>query len=307
VTSSRLLLSSRCFRPSKFGALALALVGFVLSQNSSDARAESALTRVVIEQTVRIPVNGSPLGMLTRLCFPTVGGKVPRQSRLVVINHGSPANASDRVSVAPWKCSSQAASFFLQRGYSVAFPVRRGYGQTGGAWVEAFGSCDSADFVSGGLATASDIASAVDFLHTFPGISPFDSLVVGHSAGGFGTIAYASLRPKGVSALINVAGGRGGHAGSAEDESTCSPRRLAEAAGRFGRTARLPMLWLYADNDGFFSPDLVDSMYSAFTGSGGVADLQTVEAYASDGHLLFGGGGVNVWGPIFDSFLHTLK
>src|ERR1039458_3569281 len=37
-------------------------------------------------------------------------------------------------------CDQEAAQWFLTRAYVVAFPLRRGYGATGGKWAESYGS-----------------------------------------------------------------------------------------------------------------------------------------------------------------------
>src|SRR5882757_6428184 len=41
-----------------------------------------------------------------------------------------------------------------QRGYMVALPLRRGYGETGGPWRENYGSCGNPDYYRAGLVTA---------------------------------------------------------------------------------------------------------------------------------------------------------
>lgn len=79
-------------------------------------------------------------------------------------------------------------------------------------------------------------------------IAPNDVIVVGQSAGGWGSIALSSLAPPPVKAIITFAAGRGGRV---EDKpnNNCAPDKLVEAAGEFGRTSRLPMLWIYIEND----------------------------------------------------------
>ena len=146
------------------------------------------------DEIIHVPVAGAPAGLITRLCMPNGALRAP----LAVINHGSPANASDRGGITPWRCTSQAARYFLEQGYAVAFPLRRGYGETGGKWAETYGDCQSADYVGAGKGTATDIAATVDFLHTLPSITVGKTVVIGHSAGGFGTVALAASPPKGV-------------------------------------------------------------------------------------------------------------
>ncbi|HMB75630.1 MAG TPA: hypothetical protein VKN76_04485, partial [Kiloniellaceae bacterium] len=54
-------------------------------------------------------------------------------------------------------------------------------------------------------------------------------------------------------------------------DNNCSPERLVAAAAGFGRTARVPTLWLYAENDSYFPPDLSRRMATAYTAAGGKA------------------------------------
>jgi hypothetical protein len=55
------------------------------------------------------------------------------------------------------------SNWLLARGYMVGLPLRRGYGQTGGPWLENFGSCSSPDYYRAGLTTAQDIRTAIDY------------------------------------------------------------------------------------------------------------------------------------------------
>jgi len=46
------------------------------------------------------------------------------------------------------------------------------------------------------------------------------------------------------------------------------------------------MLWVYATNDTFFSPDLGRAMHAAYTGAGGKAEFVDVGLFGADGHML---------------------
>ena len=110
-------------------------------------------------------------------------------------------------------------------------------------------------------------------------------LLVGVSAGGFGSIAAASLAPTGVVAVVNFAGGRG----SVSADVVCKPDELVEAYGDFGKTVRVPSLWIYSQNDHFFGPDLARRMFAAFRSSGAPGELIIAPPYQRDGHnLIFG-------------------
>jgi hypothetical protein len=58
--------------------------------------------------------------------------------------------------------------------------------------------------------------------------------------------------------------------------SNCTPSTLVRAAARYGATAGVPLLWIYAANDSYFDPALARSMVDAYDGAGGQATLQAV-------------------------------
>jgi len=88
----------------------------------------------------------------------------------------------------------------------------------------------------------------------------------------------------------------------------CAPRSLVEAAAKYGATARVPMLWIYAENDSFFEPSLAKRMAEAYDSAGGKATYRPVGAFGRDGHGLAGSGnGSSVWSPLVESFLASLR
>ena len=253
---------------------------------------------------VPVSVKGEPTSslILMRLCRPNTDEPVG----VAVVNHGSPPKASDRPTMKPSSCTSGVARYFLERQMIAAFPLRRGYGETGGAWAENYRTCSRANYGAAGLATAADIESTVSYLRGLPFVRGDRIMVVGQSAGGWGTIAYASLNPDNIIGFINVAGGRGGH-NNGEPNSNCRPDELIAAAGVYGQTARRPMLWLYTENDSFFSPRISRAMHAAFVKSGGQAVYRLLPAWEKDGHnLFFGNDSSKIWGPIFDEYIKSV-
>jgi pimeloyl-ACP methyl ester carboxylesterase len=250
------------------------------------------------EQVFAVRVdNGSRI--FVRVCLPAGDAPAP----LVVINHGSPPDAADRPRMQPGRCDQEASQWFLTRGYVVAFPLRRGYGASGGEWAENYGGCNRADYFHAGLETARDIDAAVQALTTLPFVRPDGVVIVGQSAGGWGTIAYDSVPHPRVSAFIVMAGGRGGHFHDRPNDN-CHPERLAAAAGRYGATATTPMLWVYALNDTFFGPTIARGLYQSFSAAGGRADFEQPTSFDGDGHhLFFGPGGSAIWGPLVERYL----
>jgi dienelactone hydrolase len=271
-------------------AICLLFSPFAMNTNANAAQGS--------EIVLAIPVTGD--GQLpTRICRPADAAP----ARLVIINHGSPASAKDRPRMTPGRCDQEAAQWFLSRGFVVAFPLRRGYGASGGRWAEDYGPCNQADYFHAGLETARDIDAAVESLTRLPFIRPDGVVVVGQSAGGWGAIAYDSVAHPKVDAFIVMAGGRGGHMHEMPSRN-CHTDRLAEAAGRFGKTATTPMLWVYAANDTYFGPHVAQALYAAFTVNGGRAELKQPDAFGADGHTLFyARRGSAIWGPLAESYL----
>jgi hypothetical protein len=115
------------------------------------------------------------------------------------------------------------ADFLVARGFAVLVPERLGHGGTGGKYLEDQGGCDGADYSRAGRATADQIIAAMNFLRRQPFIRPDRTLVVGHSAGGWGALALGEVR--GVSAIIVFAPGRGGHANDLPNQ-LCAPQAI---------------------------------------------------------------------------------
>ncbi len=242
---------------------------------------------------------GHTMQLKGRACY--IEGAPP--ATLVLINHGSPPNASDRLKMALGRCDQEAAQWFLQRGYVVAFVLRRGYGETGGEWAEQYGGCSGGQFFSAGLETAADIDATVRGLSSLPYVKPGGAVVVGQSAGGWGTIAYDSVSHPEVAAFVDMAGGRGGHRDD-RPRNNCRPDLLVAAAGRYGKTASTPMLWIYTENDSYFEPRLARAMWQEFTAAGGQAEFVNPGAFDGDGHhLFFGAGGSAIWGQLVERYL----
>jgi dienelactone hydrolase len=220
---------------------------------------------------------------------------------LVVINHGT--SDATRLAVA-MPVYYWLSRWFVERGYVVVLPQRRGHGATAGPMAESIGTCADPDHVRSGLAAADDIEGAVDFMSAQPFVRPGEAIVVGISSGGWASLALASRDSANVRAVINIAGGRGARPFGERSDTVCGETRLIEAARTFGHTARAPTLWLYAENDSYFRPDLARALASAWQSGGGEAELHVFPAYASDGHSLADDrAGWDVWGATVEDFL----
>jgi dienelactone hydrolase len=193
--------------------------------------------------------------------------------------------------------------WFVARGYAVLVPQRPGHGETGGRYLEDQGRCSNANFEKSGRATADSIAAAIDFMAGQGFIKPDGIVVVGNSAGGWGALALAGRNPPNVRAVINFSGGRGGR-NLGKAGRNCSPGKLVAAAGAFGRAARIPSLWLYAENDSYFAPDLSTRIVDAYRAAGGTVEFHLLPAVAAEGHnLIQTSGPAASWAPYVETFL----
>jgi len=248
------------------------------------------------EQEWRIPGPGRSL-MAATVFRPPGEARAP----LAVLNHGSPADSSERAVMTRPRMIA-VSTYFVAHGYVVVLPLRRGYGDTGGRWAESYGRCERADYFGAGLQTAADIRATIDYMRALPFVMPDRTVVVGQSAGGWGTLALSSLNPPGVPAMIDFAGGRGGHQDA--PEGVCDPGALVWAAAKYGETARVPLLWISTANDSYFEPGLVRRLVEAYTGSGGRAFHRALGAFGEDGHALAASDvGVALWAPLVSEFL----
>jgi len=273
--------------------LALLVGGPALAQSPGPQGGEVGSLR---EQEWRIPGLEGVL-MEATVFRPPGAGRAP----LMVMNHGSPASAEERPEMTRPQFTA-ISSFFVARGYIVVLPLRRGYGATGGRWAEAYGACEKPDYFHAGLEAAADIRAAIDFMRRQPFVATDRTIVVGQSAGGWGTLALSSRNPRGVSAMIDFAGGRGGQ--QTASGGVCGPDSLVSAAARYGATARVPLLWITTENDSFFAPDLVRRMVAAYNGAGGQAIHRALGPFGEDGHALAGSDtGAVIWQPLVSAFL----
>jgi dienelactone hydrolase len=283
------------FRSSLLTALAAVLVSLCVATMS---QAQQRSAGEVLQVTAP---DGSGRALPVRLLRPAGAGPF----RLAIINHGSP-RASERATV-DLPVFRQLSEWLMARGYAVALPLRRGYGAVGGKWDETFGRCDRPDYVAAGNETARDIEAVMLALTQRPEIQKDKVLVIGQSAGAWGTLAFASYNPPAVAAYVNFAGGRGGRQ-HGQPNQNCTPDALVQAAAKFGATVRQPTLWLYSENDSYFAPDLVKRMHGAFTGAGGKASLHMFPPVGEDGHRLIGvKEGMAHWAPVLEAFVRELR
>ncbi|MCK1604581.1 invasion associated locus B family protein [Bradyrhizobium sp. 166] len=280
----------------------LLLLAFPSAVHFPAAADDRTAGQVIQEEIWALPF---PLPVLAFLVRPVGDGPFP----LVVMNHGISLEANQRT-MFPAIEYRDAARWFARRGYVVISPVRYGASSLDdkdqglyGAVFAHVGSCDNPNFRGPGLAIATLNEWVIDYMSKKKMIQPGKVIVVGQSGGGWGSIALGSLNPSSVQAIITFAAGRGGRV-DGKPNNNCAPDKLVAATSEFGRTARVPMLWIYAENDSYFGPELTMRMHQAFVEAGGNADYRMLPSFGTDGHFMIDfADAVPIWSPLVSQFL----
>ncbi|WP_131120259.1 dienelactone hydrolase family protein [Lichenihabitans psoromatis] len=186
--------------------------------------------------------------------------------------------------------------------------MRRGYGNSDGNIADDAGTCKAPEVGRYLDAHGDDLESALRSIAKRPDADMSRVVAIGDSAGGAAVMDLAARPSVRLSAVVNVSGGLGRRLGPFRPDPACSPydSDLVWNFARFGSTAHMPSLWLYAENDSWFRPGLVGRMRAAFTGSGGNTHLVMLPPFQGDGHtMFFAPGGRQLLLPELDGFLRA--
>ncbi|CAN5324337.1 hypothetical protein BH11PSE4_BH11PSE4_34540 [soil metagenome] len=241
--------------------------------------------------TLRTPDGTRPIALEGTLYPPAGPGPAP----LAIFTHGSDVG---RNQLRSWSFSTEA-HWLRNRGFAVLALMRRGRGTSEGInGEETFGRAHDGSLVdvSAGVAEAvADLDSAIAYGRSRPGVRAGPVLLAGQSRGGFLSMHYAGLKPGEVLGVINFSGGWYPYG------PVTTP--YYANAGR-GAAAKVPQLWLYADNDNLYDEALIREYQQAFAAAGGQARFELLHGIPGDGHLLR--LYPERWQPIADRFLATL-
>ena len=241
------------------------------------------------EQVIHIPLPGEKK-LVATVFKPDGKGPFP----IVVINHGK--SLGDPKKQARFR-PIPAAMVFVSRGYAVIAPMREGFGESDGKF--SLGHCST---LKDGYIQAQSIKHTLDFVRKQAWADPQRILLAGQSHGGLTAVAFLAAYPNdpGVKGALNFSGGLRARACAWQQE-------MEEAFADYGKKAKRPSLWFYAENDSFFSQELVQATYRAYTSSGGQATLVEPGPFKKDGHQLFGDPqGISIWWPPTMRFLETI-
>ncbi len=258
----------------------------------------------IVEEQLDVPVQvtdayGKAISQTIKLTV-FVDDGAPAPHPVVVVNHGRSPEAENRTAMGRARYSD-VSRWFARHGFAVAVPTRIGYGVSGGADVEDTGPCDRKNYPPGYAAAAQQTLAVLDAMHARPDTLKDRSVVLGQSFGGATAVAVAARNPPGVVAAINLAGGGGGNP-KTRPRDPCAPRQIERLVADYGRSARVPMLWIYTENDQYFGERLPREWFQAFKDAGGVGEFVQFPPHGDDGHSLFTRFPA-VWQPVVAEFL----
>ena len=243
----------------------------------------------LVEQQADVPVTvkdgyGKSIAMPIKVSF-FVDDETPAPRPVLVINHGRASEGAARAAMGGYR-PTEVIRWFASLGFVVAVPTRIGYGQTGGDDVEDSGACSRKSYDPGLQAAAQQTLAVIEAMRARADTVKDRTVVVGQSYGGATSVAVAARNPPGVVAAVNFAGGSGGNPKTNAREP-CAPVQLQRLFADYGRSARVPMLWVYTENDQYWGAEYPKAWLAAFRDAGGRAEFVQFPPNGADGHGLF--------------------
>ena len=280
-------------------SLLVVLVGLLSWGVGNIAYAQGTFGLRLVEEDVRIPARNSNYSIAAKIVRPE--GEGPFGA--IILNHGAPVSAEERLQESP-DLLAHTAAIFAERGYVVVLPLRRGFGATGGQFAEDAGSCRNPDYRRGESAAAEDVMAAYEYTRTLPYVDGSRMILAGQSAGGVASIYTAGARaPEGLVAVLAFAAGRGGNP-IRNPGVPCAVEPLAQVFDELGKAVKVPVLFHYAENDHFFNAATSRLWFERFTAGGARAEYVLQPAFGKDGHYIFSSdSGVKLWLPAVERFL----
>ncbi len=226
----------------------------------------------------------------------TLGARQP----FLILNHGRSATETARAATRPGPYAANA-HYFARSGFVVFLPMRIGYGATGGPDIEDTGTCRNKNYPPGYDASAQQSLAVIAYAKQRAEVDASRGLAVGQSFGGTTAITLAALNVPGVLGAVNFAGGGGGGPAT-HPEEPCRADLLNHMFAGYGRTARIPTLWVYSENDRYFGQRHPSEWFASFLKAGGKGRYVLLPPYKEDGHPSFTGQPQN-WRPAFEAFV----
>ena len=257
-----------------------------------------SVTEAQETRMVPVTVDGQNVRLAMLIYKPSIEGKLPT----LVFNHGSTGTGRDPNLFAKPQQFSQLAQFFIQRGWAVVMPSRRGRGGSEGEYDEGFAidrsrgyTCDPSLSITGADHALRDIEAAIGSILTMPFVDPNRVVIGGASRGGILSVAYAGQHPEQIKGVINFVGGWLGY--GCNTVSTVNQEIFKRGTRYPGET-----IWLYGDWDQFYPLFHSRENFAAFQAAGGNGAFhEFTPPPGLSGHAI--AARPDFWASILDAYL----
>lgn len=279
----------------------LLLAGALATCSSAHAR-DDRLDSSLREAVHSVPVAAAGASIVVTSFRPRGDGPFP----WIVLSHGTAGTVEANRAIGRYRNLGLVRQW-VQRGYAVLVPVRRGYGASGGKFGDGYGTCSGyPDFRRAGEGAALDLLATAEWAKGQADLDAKRWLLAGQSSGGFASIYTASKRPAGLVAVLAFAPGRGGRPDTHPGE-TCASDRMAELLAAIAPEIAVPVLWFYAENDEYIGPRVQKLWFESFRAAGGRGELVVVPPFPElRGHGVFPlPAGVPLWTAAVADFFKT--
>ena len=256
-------------------------------------------TPAVDDRMVSVSIDDAQVRLAVRSFKPDGEGPFPT----LIFHHGSTGRGKDpdrfQISWLP----GTIINYFVDRGWAVVLPSRRGRGGSEGIYNEGFGKNRSKGYswkpkysIPGADRALKDVDAITEAILEEPFVDRTRVIVGGVSRGGILSVAHSGQRPELYRGVINFVGGWwGGKRNNA--------KKINNTIFGHGVTFGKETLWLYAKDDNYYSIKTTRGYFEKFEKAGGIG------TYVSDfprkiGHSLL--GIPEHWGPVVDAYLERI-
>lgn len=190
----------------------------------------------------------------------------------LIFNHGSTGEGNKPERFTHTWTSPEVAQYFVDKGWQVLMPQRRGRGKSDGLYDEGFErdrsrySCKAELSLPGMDRAVEDLDAVMALVKSMPSVDTSRLMIGGVSRGGILSVVYAGARPDAFEGVINFVGGWIGDRCPEAD-------RINPVLFQRGAAFKKPELWLYGDKDPFYALAHSRKNFDAFAAAGGTASF----------------------------------
>jgi dienelactone hydrolase len=261
-----------------------------------------AQVRLVERAPTKFVEEGKAVSLEVVMFKPKGSGPFPA----LMFNHGSTGRGNNPSLFTKTETSSPIYRFFNERGWMVAFPQRRGRGKSDGIYDEGFQldrsrgySCDPYRSLLGLEHAMQDLDEAVEYLKGRTDVDSKRMLIGGQSRGGILSIVYAGTRPDIFKGAINFVGGW-------MSDGCENPGAINTVSFKRGAGFQRPTLWLYGENDVFYSMGHSRTNFNTFIAAGGKGSFYSYSLGSDkNGHGLI--NRPDLWREKVESFVEQVQ